>query len=320
MKRESHRVKIKFVAREQLVIILINCILTGPTAANKNVWLLGDVYLTDAAAVLSQMQMLNKDDLYLYQAYDVQSYFPKKQCTDTFGKQLRMALYKALEEHNRLPAVIIFVTGNHKIDNLVTTPYHTKRIWNALCNEIDHTIKASKNVLPHKCFLNEEPRVFFTNVVPRYKDHCDMLDEGFDSFKTKRRRLNNILPQILNKFCFEVLPIGGILTDQEDYFVSSTKLLSGKGMEVFWMSVSKELRLADKKLKENIKNKVIQSYHDDQNELARIKREKQAIADRRFSTSKPAPNVRYDRGDGPRGQDGRLFYRQGYRRGHSASR
>lgn len=290
------------------------------TVANKNIWLLGDVYLTDAAAVLSQMQMLNKDELYIYQAYDVQSYFPKKQCSDSFGKQLRTVLYKALEDHNRLPAVMIFVVGNNRIDSMVTTPYHTKRIWNALCNEIDRTIKARKNVLPRKCFLNEEPRVFFTNIFPRYKDHCDAVDGGFDSFKTKRRRLNNILPQILGKFGFDVLPVNGILTDQEDYFISSTKLLSGKGMEMFWTSISKELRLADERLKENIKNKVIQSYHEDQDELARIRREKQLISDQRFQQAKPVAAVRYDRGDAPRGRDQRPTYKQSYRRGRSATR
>lgn len=149
------------------------------------IWVIGDVYLTDAAAVVTQMQAQDKDDLYMYHAYDPKFFFPRKLCPDTFGKMIRCSLYEALEQYNKLPAVILVITGNAKIDDMVSTPFHTKRIWRTICTEIDRAIKARKNDLPRKATLNEEPRVFFSNVFPRYKDHCEALDEGFESFKTK---------------------------------------------------------------------------------------------------------------------------------------
>lgn len=220
------------------------------------------------------MQGLEKDQLYIYQAYDVQPYFPKKQCTDTFGKQVRCTLYQALSEHNRLPGVLLIVVGNHRIDDMVTTPYHTKRVWNTLFTEIDRAIKARKNDLPRKAYLNEEPRVFVVNIAPRFKEHCENVDSGFDSFKTKRRRLNNLLPQLAAKFEFEVLAINGILPDNPEFFEMSTGKLSGKGMREYWVSVCRELKVADERVKEKIRNNIIKSYLEDQKHEERIQSEK----------------------------------------------
>lgn len=268
-----------------------------PVKANKVIWIVGDVYLTDAAAVLSQIQTVNRDELYMYQAYDVKMYFPRKQCSDTFGRCLRNTLYEALKENNKLPAVIIAVTGNQRVDDKVSTPYHTKRVWTSIFTEFDRAIKARKNDLPKKAFLNEEPRVFFTNLYPRFKDHCEALDEGFESYKTKRRRLNNILPQIAQTFEFEVLPISGIIPDNPEYFISSTGQLSGKGMDTFWRSVSKELRIADEKIKEKIKNKIIRSFLEEEQERDKIREERKEVRKERFTHSKSVANRQFDRGD-----------------------
>lgn len=299
-------------------------VITGKIVANKNVWIIGDVFLTDVVAVLTQMQGLEKDQLYVYQAYDVQVFYAKKQCTDTFGKQIRTTLYQALSQNNRLPAVLLVVTGNTKIDNMVTTPYHTKRVWNTLLTEIDRAIKARKNDLPRKAFLNDEPRVFFTNVYPRYKDHCERVDEGFDSFKTKRRRINNILPQVAAKFSFEVLSINGILPDNADFFELSTGKLSGKGMREYWVSVSKELKLADETVKDRIRNDIIKSYLDDRKHKERVQEQRNDLrAERNSFDTRYTLSKRNDRGDYKRdkipfrrntGNKSRFF------RGHSATR
>lgn len=266
-------------------------------AANKTIWIIGDVYLTDAAAILTQMQSQDKDQLYLYQAYNVKIFYPKKLCTDTFGKVLRCTLYEGLNQHAKLPAVIIVVTGNKKIDDMVSTPFHTKRIWKTICTEFDRAIKARKNDLPKKAVLNEEPRIFFTNVFPRSKDHCNAVDSGSDSFKTKRRRLNNLLPQVLATFGFKVLNITGILPDDVENFVDSTGQLTSKGILIFWKSVSQELRAADEALKEKIKNNIIGVYLDEVKEQERLDRDRQVDRQDRFATPKPIPRRELNRGD-----------------------
>lgn len=296
----------------------MSSLFTEPIRANKVIWIIGDVYLTDAAAVLSQIQTVNKDELYLYQAYDIRMYFPKKQCTDTFGKCVRNTLYEALRENNRLPAVLLVITGNQKIDDMVSTPYHTKRIWTAVCTEIDRAIKARKNDLPRKAFLNDEPRVFFSNIYPRYKDHCETHDQGFESFKTKRRRLNNIMPQVMSNYNFEVLPISGIIPDNQEYFILSTGQLSGKGMDAFWRSVSKELKLADELVKEKIKNKIIKSYLEEKHDQEHIRNEQQNIRHERLTLDKNIPTRQFDRGDFGRYYKGRKHFNK--RRGNSANR
>lgn len=212
-------------------------------------------------------------------------------------------LHDALQQNNRLPAVLLVITSNTSIDDKVSTPFHTKRIWNALCLEIDRALKARKNDLPRKAFLNEEPRVYFSNIYLRYKDHCEDTGETAESFKTKRRRLNNILPQVLSKFSFDIININGIIPEKEEYFIASTGLLSGKGLEAFWTTVSKELRLHDEKVKEKFKDKIINSFFAERDEYDRIQREKDYFRNRRFSTPKTFPKRDLDQGDGKSNQN-----------------
>lgn len=266
---------------------------------------------------MTQYQNQNKDELYLYQAYDVKAFFPSKLCSDSFGKQIRSQLYEALNQYNKLPAVIIIVTGNSRIDDMVTSPYHTKRIWNALFTEIDRALKARKNDLPRKCYLNEEPRVFVTNVFPRLRIHCESLDEGTESFRTKRRRLNNVLPQVASKFDFEIIPINGIPTDKDEYYVNSTGQLSSKGIQLFWLAVDKELKLADEKCKEKFKNKIIQAYLDDKDHDHRVREVRQDLAAQRFSTPHGFPRQNRFKHFDSHNNQGRGFRKNRDRRGHS---
>lgn len=296
--------------------------ISGTIHANKTIWLIGDVYLTEALAVLTQHQNMNRDELYIYQAYDVKAFFPKRQCADTFGKIIRSMLYEALKQYNNLPAIIIVITGNQKIDDMVSTPFHTKRIWKAVCNKIDRAVKARKNDLPRKAFLNEEPRVFFTNVFPRSKNNCERVDEGFDTFKTKRRRLNNLLPQVAQAYGFNVLNISGIMPDDHENFVESTGILTGKGMLSFWKSVSQELRLADEKLKQRVRNNIINAYLEEERELQKINMEKQKLDSNSFPSQKT-----YDHHDQHRNQNnfnrpvrGKGRFNWNRARGHSATR
>lgn len=306
------------VGKTPLFTLCVFPLISGVIPANKTIWFLGDIFLTEAIAILTQLQNQNKDELYMYQAYDVKAFFPTKLCSDSFGKQIRSQLYEAFSQCNKLPAVIILVTGNAKIDDMVTSPYHTKRIWNALFTEIDRALKARKNDLPRKCYLNEEPRVFVTNVFPRFRSHCEKVDEGLDSFRTKRRRLNNVLPQVSAKFDFDIIPINGIPTDKDEYFILSTGQLSSMGIQLFWSAVDKELKLADEKCKEKVKNKIIQAYLDDSEQMQKVHDMRQQMAASRFSTPRTfSRQNRYKNFDGYKNAGSGFRKNNRDRRGHS---
>lgn len=127
--------------------------------------------------------------------------------------------------------------------------------------------------MPAKAKYPDEPKVLITNMFPRFKEHNEKLDLTHESFKTKRRRLNGILPQIANNFGFKVLPINGILPDNAELFAVNTGQLNGKGMKEFWHCLSKELKLNDVKVEESKKSRVIQQYFDLQREERRIAQE-----------------------------------------------
>lgn len=119
---------------------LISLIFAVPVRANKDIWVLGDTFLTEATAVLREMQNQNRDELYMYSHYDPQIYYPKLISNDTFASQIRCQLATALEEHNKLPAIILIVLGNEKVDYKVMNPEYTRKVWSALFNEI-HRMK-----------------------------------------------------------------------------------------------------------------------------------------------------------------------------------
>lgn len=265
-----------------------------PVRANKDIWLFGDIFLTEAVAVLREIQNRNRDGLYLYSAYDPQPYYPKMQDQTTFVSQIHCQLFTALEEHNKLPAVILIVLGNKRIDDKVFNPENTRRVWRALFTEIQRAIRVRKEDLPRKAQNDQEPRVLLSNVFPRYKDHQEKTDQTDESFKTKRRRLNGMLPQIAHEFDFGVLPVSGILLDNSELYTVATGQLNGRGLKQFWVNLSKEFKLEDIRWEEKHKNRIIQEYFDKQRETRRENLERRKVAKERFSMS----SYEFDRGDG----------------------
>lgn len=268
-----------------------------PVRADRDIWILGDNFLTEAVSVLMEMQHQNKDELYIFSNYDPQVYYPKLLDKDTFGKQIMKLLFTALEEHNKLPYAMIIITGNKNVDSMVLNPTHTRRVWNALLTEIQRTIRTRKEDLPRKAQSDSEPKVFVTNMFPRFKDHCESKGDTMETFKTKRRRFNGILPQIVKEFDYGVLQITGILPDKPEFFSMSTGQLSGKGIKQYWSSLSSELKVEDCKAVEKEKNAIINAYFQKQREQKRIFNERQKIAKDRYSLSKGLASGDFKRGD-----------------------
>lgn len=254
--------------------------------------------MTEAVAVLREIQNQKRDELYLYSEYDPQVYYPKLLCKDTFASQVRCQLYTAFEEHNKLPSVILVVLGNKDVDNKVLNPECTRRVWTALFNEIKRAVATRKEDLPHKAKREDEPRVMFTNMFPRYQNHNEAVDLTKESFKTKRRRLNSILPQVANNFDFKILSVTGILPENAELFTVATGQLNGKGMREFWLSVCRELKVQDLRVAEKNKSQVIQEYFDNQREEHRLAQERRKAKQGRFSLPRGGPTTYFDRGDG----------------------
>lgn len=268
-----------------------------PVRANKDIWILGDTFLTEAVAVLREIQNQNRDDLYLYSEYDPQIYYPKLMSTDSFATQIRCQLFTALEEHNKLPSVIILVIGNKNVDQKALNPEGTRKVWKALFTEIQRAIRVRKEDLPKKAQNKFEPRVFTTNMFPRAKDHNERCDLTGEAFKTKRRRLNGILPQVANDYGFNILQINGILPDNTELFTVGTGNLNGKGLKEYWYSVSRELKIADVKAEELRKSAIIQEYFDQKVEQRRVEQERMKANKERHSLPRSVHPRPYDRGD-----------------------
>lgn len=266
--------------------------------ANRDIWIFGDVFLTEAVAVLREMQNLKKDELYLYANYDLQIYYPKLMSTDNFATQIRCELFTALEEHNKLPSIILIVLGNKDIGKKVYNPDQTRRVWNCLFKEIKRAIATRKEDLPPKAKSEHKPRVLITNMFPRSKEFAERVDETDESFKTKRRRFNGLLPVIASSFEFGVVPINGILPESTEFFQANTGQLNGKGMKEFWSNLSRELKIQDIRMEEKKKSSIIQEYFEQQREERRINLERKRGVTDWLSLPRSLHPKQFDRGDG----------------------
>lgn len=268
-----------------------------PVRANKDVWILGDTFLTEAVSVLREMQNQDRNQLYLYSEYDPQIYYPKLLSTDTFASQIRCQLYTALEEHNKLPALIILILGNSNVDLKVLNPEFTRKVWSALFTEIQRAIMTRKEDLPHKAKHADLPIVAISNMFPKYREHNDKTGLTHETFKTKRRRFNGILPQVANNFGYKVLPINGILPENADIFAVNTGQLNGKGFKEFWTSLSREVKILNVKIAEQEKSKIIQEYFNQQREQRRVAQEKKKGINDCMSLPRSTSHNQFDRGD-----------------------
>lgn len=274
------------------------CSIVVPVRANKDIWLLGDVFLTEAVSVLMEMQHQNPDELHLFSDYDPQPYFPKLLDSQSFGKQITNQLFTALEEHNKLPSVIIIIIGNKQINKKVFNPEQTRRVWKALFTEIQRIIRTRKEDLPKKAQNQNKPRVLINNMFARFKDHNDKTEGTHESFKTKRHHFNSLLPQMVKDFDFSVLHITGLLPDNSEFFVQGSGQLNGRGMKQFWLSLSSEFKIFDTKQVELHKNRILADYFFQQKEARRIDQEKRKVAKDRLSLPRTLSFNEFDRGDG----------------------
>lgn len=286
-------------------LITTNCDLciVDNVRANNVIWLVGDNFLNDSVSVLRQIQFERRDFLHLYAEYDVKAYFPKKLDTTIFGKQIRDQLCTALSDYDRLPTVIIIVLGNNPVDHLVSTPTQTKRIWDIVFTEIDRVIRTRKDQLNKKCYYNDQPRIYINNMFPRFKDDCENTGTTHESFKTKRRRFNHLLPQIARRFNIGVLPITGIIPDEKEFFLGTNGTLSGKGINAFWHCLSREFKIQEQAQFEGDKTKIIHEYLEQKKEVQRLESQRGRFESQRSKlksvtstpVSKKRNNSRWDR-------------------------
>lgn len=287
----------------------MHSIIVAPVRSNKDIWILGDVFVTEAIAILMEMQNQKRDDLYLFSDYDPQPYYPSLLSKETFGMQIMNQLYTALEEHNKLPAVILIILGNKQVENMVMNPEQTRRIWVALFTEIQRTVRTRKEDLPKKCQTVGEPKLMISNMFPRFKDHNEKLDRSEETFKTKRRRFNGILPQVAKEFDVSVLPVTGILPDQAEFFSMSTGQLNGRGIKEFWTIISRAVKLQDVRAEEKQKDLIIQEYFDHQREQRKINQERFKSRRDRYSLPRAKSHSNLKRNDGIQGNKQKLAKR-----------
>lgn len=263
------------------------------------------MFLTEAVAVLREIQNQNRDELYLYSEYDPQIYFPKLLSKDTFASQIRCQLAMALEEHNKLLCIILLIFGNKDVDDKVLNPEGTRRVWSALFSEIDRAVRTRKEDLPRKAQNEGEPRVIVANMFSRFKDHNNKTDQTKESFKTKRRRLNGILPQVANNYDYQVLQVNGIIPDNSEIFAVNTGHLNGRGLKEYWDCISRELKILDVRQREKEKQQIIEAHYKELREQRRLAEERNQTVRDRCSLPRSIHPRNLDRGDGQQSVQGR---------------
>lgn len=214
----------------------------GYVPANHQLWILGDQLLKDTKAVLQSLktgfiQDSAKPRLFIHDNFNVFTHHEEKEGQQNFIQQIITNFAQMLKANYKLPAIILILLDNSKLDDPPFATTALPRLIKWLLAEIDFMIKTRLGQLPKRCTTPVEPAVYLLKFLPR-TNHA----ENADLFKSVRRKVNNIIPELVNEFQFGFINAYEINTTTALFFNSTGTKLTQAGIVQFWASISKTIQ------------------------------------------------------------------------------
>lgn len=219
-------------------------LLTGYVPAFNQIWILGDSLLKETTSALIDLKngYINdpiKPRLYMHDNYDIIPCYDES-AKGNFLKQIRNSLVHLTKAHYKLPSKILILLDNEILDE---TAFAVTQLANALkwlFNEMESIITTRRSQLPLRCLKPGEPSVFLLKMIPR-----GIKSENISLFKSVRRKINNLIPAIAEKFEYGFINACEITSDSTTYFDRSGKKLAPAGIIKLWESISQIIQEMD---------------------------------------------------------------------------
>lgn len=228
---------------KEIVIQSINAthfssIFTGHVPACNQIWILGDSLLKTSASCLTALKTAYINDptkprLYIHDNYDVITAFEDENSKDNFLRQVRNNLAHLMKIHYKLPEKIIIILNNTILDDTAFAVTQLAEMLKWLLAEIESAISTRRKQLPIRCLKKGEPSVHLLKMLPR-ASRCD----NTNLFKSIRRKVNNQIPSITERFQFGFINVCEITTTSSIFFDRTGRMLTPSGIMQFWESIS----------------------------------------------------------------------------------
>ena len=217
--------------------------------AVKDVWLVGDKFLRSVypslVAMLRESQITN-DKLYLYQYFNVRSYFLENECSTNALLRIQNAFIHAINKNKRLPRFIIIFTDDDLMKSMGKkyADYGMGRAIGKLIDKVtsfvDRVTSTKRTDMYYRkpgSICASEPKFVWVKMIERYNK-----DENV--FQALRQKYNSLLEE-------------AIAPRRHNYIVDVSKKvnktafdrngeLNVTGVINFWLELDKQIELFDK--------------------------------------------------------------------------
>lgn len=170
--------------------------------------------------------------LFIHDYFDVIAHHEDKE-NGNFLKQICNNLAQLMKSNTKLPAQIIIILNNDILEDTAFSVTQLPHVISRLLSEIQRMIGQRIKQLPDRCLKPNEPTVHLLKFLPRASN-----SPNSNLFKSTRRKLNNLIPDITCRYGFGFINAYEINTTSALQFNSDGKKLSPSGVIQLWESIS----------------------------------------------------------------------------------
>ena len=216
--------------------------------AINNLWFIGDNFVNETYHVVKEIQEASKPKgkgWYVFKEFNV-DYFTSKPTSHirSMPAQLVNVFIKALNEHNRILQMVLFVPDWDlaKYVNFyeVGVKHIFERLIGWMLTQISRAIQAKKDSLAHKkagAVTPSEPKIIWVKMIER-------VGGEFERALTVRYRFNTVLEdQLAGRKNHFIIDIGKVIADSSYYTVRNS--LNGNGAALFWSQLDRNIEIFD---------------------------------------------------------------------------
>lgn len=218
----------------------MNFIFVGYVPANKEIWVIGDSYMTFLAQHIDfwkdNARLNPHEALYILHWFDVKAFPPHSTSTNAV-EVILSSLIGALNNRPKLPEILVVMLGDVKFwCEPQALRFTMDSIIKVLLKELRRILQSRQNDLPVKA-QKEEPRLFFVKL--NWKP--DKAIDSVSCYPKKRRTFNKLLDTMVRPRGVNTILLHDINDKIDPDLFLGHGALSQKGYRQVWASLSEAL-------------------------------------------------------------------------------
>lgn len=212
----------------------------GFVPANREIWVLGDSFLTMAAQHLEYWKAAAQRDphetTYMLKWYDVKT-ISSQSASSNAVEVITTLLVTMLNTQPKLPHTIVVLLGDTKFwcDD-IALKYAMDTIMIGLLKEIKRIIQLRQRDLPPKA-VSPDPLIYFVKLHWKPENAIDSVW----MYPKKRRTFNRLLDSIMRPRGVKTISLNEITVKVDKGFFLNHRSLSERGFRQIWKSLSEAI-------------------------------------------------------------------------------